>query len=194
MTFELTPECLDEWLTEYDAFFRALMTFSQPVTKCCGYSFEYDSAALHAIHDAWKSECEVWQRTILMPDSNGLSHIKMLAILMYLLAKVPWLTKLDEFDFEASRDAERYEFNGSAGERENARKDINAGHGAYLGYQFAMAVINWFEVGRIDKRQPYVFRMTHDMEHDILVYLLSERRDPMAIFLVLKALFLRDEK
>ena len=96
---------------------------------------------------------------------------------------------LYEFDIEGTRE---YEFNGPEEIRLEVRKDINAGRSAYLGYQFCIFVINFFERWRIDKRQAFEFRMTSDMEHNLLVYILSDCRDPMAIYLILKALYIRD--
>jgi len=189
MFLELTPQCLDEWTASYDALFRALMQYAQPLTKACGYSFEYDSHALRAAHADWVSDCQSWHSTRLMPDSNGLSHLKMLALLIHHLAQAPWVSNLFEFDIEGTRE---YEFNGPEEIRLEVRKDINAGRGAYLGYQFCIFVINFFERWRIDKQQEFVFRMTDDMEHNLLVYILSDSRDPIAIYLILKALYIRD--
>jgi hypothetical protein len=190
----LTSRCLDDWMEDYDSFFEALMRCVQPFAKSCGYSFEHDSAALKAAHAGWVAECKEWETSRLMKDSNGLSHLKILAILMDHLAKVPWIKSLHEFDFENSRDARHYEFPGTADECVATKADINAGRGAYLGYQFSLAVVRWFEAGREDKIETYAFRMTPDLEHDFLVYLLSEKRDAMAVYLFLMALFVRADK
>ena len=57
-----------------------------------------------------------------------------------------------------------------------------------------MNLVRWFERQRTDKRQAFVFRMTDELEHNFLSYLLSEKRDSMAIYLFLEALFVRDDK
>lgn len=192
MSFSLDQ--LDEWMADYDAFFGAFMRIMQPFLKCCGYWFEWDSGALKAAHAAWVAECGEWEKSRLMAGSNGLAQLKVLAILMHHLAQVPWVTALTKFDFETSRDASKYEFAGTAEDRENTRADINAGRGAYLGYLFCMNHIRWCERNRTDKLQPFVFRITDELEHNFLSYLLSERRDSMAIYLFLEALFVRDDK
>ena len=129
-----------------------------------------------------------------MAGSNGLAQLKVFAILMHHLAQVPWVKSLEEFDFENSRDSQKYEFAGNAEDLQNTRADINAGRGAFLGYQFCMAHIRWCEINRTDKAEPFVFRMTEELEHNFLSYLLSEKRDSMAIYLFLEALFVRDDK
>lgn len=189
----MTPNCLDQWVRDYQEFHRALMYFVQPVVKVVGYQIQTDSDALRAAHAAWCANCRLWEETRLMPNSNGLSHIKMMALLIFALAQFPWIKSLHEFDYEGSADAREYEYNGTEQQRQETRRDIAAGRGAFLGYQFAISVIIWFEQGRTDKRGPFLFRMTHDMEHDFLVYLCSEAKDEMAVFLILKALFLRDD-
>jgi len=185
---------LDEWMESYEAFFGGLMRCIQPFVKSSGYWIEWDTSALKAAHAGWVAECKEWESTRLMPNSNGLAELKVFAILMHHLALVPWITTLTEFDFENSSDADRYSFLGDEKDRAGVRADINAGRGAYLGYQFCMNLVRWFERQRTDKRQAFVFRMTDELEHNFLSYLLSEKRDSMAIYLFLEALFVRDDK
>jgi hypothetical protein len=185
---QLTPACLDEWLADADHFRVDFLSFCYPIVKALGYYFEFDQAALHAAHADWKSRCETWEKSYIMPDSDGLSHLKIMAILLDKLTTVPWLTVA--YDRDSSADG--FEFNGSELQREECRKDFNAGREAYLGFQFVIQVLNWFERARIDRKPPFAYRMTHDLEHDFMVYLLSERREEMAIFLFFKALYVRD--
>jgi hypothetical protein len=95
-------------------------------------------------------------------------------------------------EFDPAEDGLENAFAGTADEKEEVRKDINAGRGTYLGFQFVLLVMNWFEEARPDCREEFVFRLTPDMEHDFLHYLLSEARSDVATFLVLKALYARD--
>jgi hypothetical protein len=192
MSFSLAR--LDEWKADYKAFFHDFMNIIQPLIKCCGYWFEWDTQALKAAHAAWVAECAEWESSRLMPGSDGLAELKVFAILMYHLAQVPWVKELSEFDFENSSDAREYEFAGTPEDCKATRADINAGRGAYLGYQFCMAHIQWCERNRTDKVQPFVFRMTDELEHNFLSYLLSEKRDPLPIYLFLEALFVRDDR
>ena len=187
---ELTPECLSRWKSSFDDFRYDFLSFCHPLTKAGGYYLFFNQALMNTAHSSWVAECERWEAAYIMPDSNGLSHLKTLSILLYCFACVEWVRDFEEFDPESERDG--YIFNGSSEDYEEFRGALNAGRGTYLVFQFCIQVINWYEAGRIDRRQKFELRLTHDLEHDIMVYLLSERRDPMAIFLFLKALYVRD--
>lgn len=125
-------------------------------------------------------------------DSDSLSHIKIMAILLFVLAQNEWVHALEEF--ESDSDHREGDYNGTPEEREESRRDINAGRGTFLALQFVFAILNSFEQARDDRQQEFLFRLTHELEHDIMVYLLSERRDDMAIYLMLEALYARDPK
>jgi transposase-like protein len=99
--------------------------------------------------------------------------------------------ELFEYDGE---DRDGFVFTGTDAERAETRKDINAGRGTFLGYSFVIDVIEWFEAGRIDKVEPFDSRWTHDLQHDFMVYLMSPKSDSLAIFLILKALYVRTDK
>lgn len=127
-----------------------------------------------------------------MPDSYGLSHLKIMAILLVSLASVEWVQEIEEFDADGRHD--EWEYVGTKDERGETRADVRAGRGTFLAFQFAIAVLNSFEVSRDDRKQLFEFRLTTDLEHDLMVYLTSERRDSMAMFLIFKALYARDPK
>ncbi len=120
--------------------------------------------------------------------SKNLSVIKVLSLLLHELSRVGWMTQLEEFDHTAAP----FQFAGPEDEFEEVRKDIAGGGGTFLAYQFVILVINWFEQARTDRVQEFVFRMTLDLEHDILVFLTSEECQPTSIYLILKALYARD--
>src|ERR1700734_284052 len=188
----LTDDCLDRWLAEYDQFRPDFLAFCYFVSKACGYYPQVDFNNLKAAHAAWKAKCEVWERTYVMPDSDGLSHIKIMAILLFALSQTEWVRELEEFD--PTSDRREGDYNGTPEEREESRRDINAGRGAFLALQFVLAILNSFEEARDDRQQEFIFRLTHELEHDLMVFLLSERRDDMAIYLILEALYARDPK
>jgi len=185
----LTEKCLDDWLGDYATFRRSFIGYSDPVAKVCGYRLEINDSNLRSAHAQWVSICDVWERSYLMTDSDGLSHTKILALLLYTLAQIDWLPSIYEHD---SADLDRkFEFAGNPEELEETRKDINAGRGTYFALQFVLLVMNWFEKARADRLGLFEYRMTVDLEHNLMVYLLSERRDEMAVYLVLEALYTR---
>jgi len=188
----LNQDCLDQWLADYEHFRRDFLHFCYFISKGCGYYPHVDFGLLETAHKEWIALYEVWESKYLMGTSNGLSHLKIMALLLFSLAQVEWVKDLEEFD--PSDDRREGEYNGTPEEREESRKDINAGRGTFLAFQFVSAILNAFEEARDDRVQPFQHRLTPDLEHDFMVYLLSERREPMAIFLIFKALYVRDEK
>ncbi|WP_143596131.1 hypothetical protein [Tistlia consotensis] len=184
----LTRDCLDEWLGNFSEFKYYFLRHCQIMAKAVGYYFDFDESALKVAHDNWRSRCELWESEWVMSDSSGLSHLKMMAILLYQLATVDWVNDIYEYD----PSADGIIFNGSDSEKAEARLDLNAGRGTYLAFHFTIHVINWFESVRDDRKDIFVFRMTPELFHDLMVYLLSPRREEMAIFLALKCLYARD--
>jgi len=126
----------------------------------------------------------------MIDPSNELSHLKILALLLFELASVPWVKELNEFDSSAAeRDTH---FAGTEEEKVDVRKDIAAGRGTYLAWNFVVMVTNWFEGARTDRIQRFEYRGTLDFEHDMMVYLLAADREQTATYLILKALYARD--
>jgi hypothetical protein len=188
---QLSADCLDRWLVSFDDFRYDFLRHCTLLCKVVGYHFEFNQEFLRIAHENWKAECDLWHASRIM-DSERLSHLKIGAILLHELARVDWIRNLYEHD--PSTELLEFEFAGTAKECEEIRKDINAGRGTFLAFQFVVQVINWFEQARTDRHQAFIFRMASDLEHDIMVYLLSEYRNAMAIFLIFKALYVRDEK
>jgi len=189
---QLTADCLDRWLADYDQFRPDFLLFCYTLSKACGYYPQVDFVSLKAAHAEWGARCNVWQAEYVMRDSDGLSHTKIMAILLYALSQVEWVAELEEFNPEGDR--REGEYNGTPQEREESRRDINSGRGTFLTLQFVLAILNAFEEARDDRQQEFVFRLTHELEHDLMVYLLSERRDDMAIYLILESLYARDPR
>lgn len=189
--FKLSENILDVWLGDYDEFRVTFLKFTQCCVKSVGYYYRFDGKALEVAHANWAAECKLWEQSYVMP-SNGLSHLKMMAILLHQLSQVEWLTSLEEFDPEL--DSGKYEFGGEADDVEPTRADIRGGGGTYLAFEFCVFVINWFEEQRVDRSGEFVFRLTPDMLHDTMVYLRSNRGDAMAVYLIFKALYIRAGK
>jgi hypothetical protein len=199
MFHDLNEGCLDEWLSDYEAFKDAFLRYCYFLSKAIGYYPQVDFKALKLIHENWKNRCQIWADQYIMKDSDGLSHLKILSILLSQIALNEWVAELEEFDPEGLH--EEGEYNGTPEEHEESKQDLNAGRGTFLGYQFVADLLNSYEESRDDKIQPFVYRMTADLEHDLMVFLLWERgrgQDlflfEISTFLFFKALFVRDSK
>jgi hypothetical protein len=195
-----TESCLDEWLADYDVFKDAILRYCYAVSKALRYYPYVNFDVLKKVHNDWKASCDSWESRYISQDSNGLSHLKIMTILLAHLALNDWVAGLQEFDPESDGE-HSFEFNGTPEERDSSRKDLNAGRGTFLGYQFVSAILNSFEQSRDDKVQQYEYRMTNDLEHDLMVFLSWERDHQqdkflfeMALFLFFKALFVRDTR
>jgi len=112
--------------------------------------------------------------------------MKVLSILLHHLVSVDWAPTLyDRIPMNHPR------WLGKEQLREQIRGCINAGRGNYLGFQFVIQLIDWFEVARTDRNDPFVSRLTPDLEHDLMVYFESQKQDELSTFLILKALYSR---
>lgn len=190
MTGPLTEKEIDDWLKDFTSFSSYLTFRAGDLCKSVGYHFEVDQEALRSAHNEWVALCEYWLKSKLMPNSNGLSHLKLMALLLYALCKFDWVKVL--LEWSANNDGSA--FDGTPEERRELQRDINKARGKFLAYTFAIDVIEWFEQGREDRVEEFVPRMTHDMEHDLLAYLMAGNVDPIGLFLILKALYVRTDK
>ena len=150
---DLDENCLDRWLGSYDAFKDNFLRYCYFISKGCGYYPHVSFQNLKVAHAAWRAECQVWESNYVMQDSNGLSHLKIVAILLVSLASVEWVQELEEFDSTGSHD--EGEFVGTPDELAETRSDINAGRGTFFAFQFATAILNSFEESRDDKVRPF---------------------------------------
>lgn len=195
----LTEDCLDKWMADYEAFKDAYLRYCYHLSKAIGYYPHVDFKALKRIHENWSSRCVVWADRYIMKDSDSLSHLKVLSILLTQIALNEWVSELEIFDGDG--DHNEWEYNGTPEEKEESKKDLNAGRGTFLGYQFISDLLMSFEESRDDKIQPFEYRMTADLEHDFMVFLLWERGHEqdlwlfeVSTFLFFKALLVRDSK
>lgn len=195
----LTEACLDQWMTDFEAFKDAFLRYCYTLAKAIGYYPHVDFKALKRIHEDWVARCKIWNEKYIMKNSDGLSHLKILSILLTQMALTEWIAELEVY---SSQDAHNeWEYKGTPEEHEESKKDLNAGRGTFLGYQFVSDLLMSFEEARDDKIQPFEYRMTADLEHDFMVFLLWERGHEqdlwlfeVSTFLFFKALLVRDSK
>lgn len=134
------------------------------------------------------SDCEVWRTQHFPNETDALSHTKVVALLLHNLALAPYISRLAEHEYQNDLD---YRFSGTSNQYVEARKDLIAAREVILALDFCLAVIACYESNRIDRKETFVFRLTPELRHDILSYLVSRQTDPKAIYLFLEALFIR---
>lgn len=178
---------LDRWIEDFDAFNYDFKKFCFLHMRAFSVHADFAPGALEAIHATWKRDCEDWLENEAHPSTSNLSHIKIAGLL---LASLRTAFLLDMYDYEY-KDAERVMLAISGDRAAAARADLVDGREAVLALDFCLAVVDWFEANRVDRKSEYVVTLTEDMRHDLLVYLLGEQVDKKALYLILKALFTR---
>ncbi len=188
MILQIKPDTVEKWLKDEESFRYDFLQAQNFLCQSVGYHFHPNFGELKKAHTAWCDACAAWQSDKMATPDKPLSLLKVLALALHALCEAQWMKELEEFDESAAPAP----FAGTEEEKEAVRDDIAAGREAYLALQFVTIVINWFERARTDRIQEFEFRMTLDLFHDIMVYLTTDKREPVAIYLILKALYARD--
>lgn len=182
---------LDEWLSDYESFNYAFRQFCYANFKVHELDAQFIPNVIKQIHAQWVTDNEKWLNEETPEHTTRLSHVKILALLLYNLNAEPFLGNF--FDHEYQEDVP-YAFKGTDEEKAAARRDLIDGREAILALDFCLLIINWFEKNRMDRAIPYRQPMTPDMRHDLLGYLLNGSVDRKALYLILKAMYLRPSK
>lgn len=188
MSLIFRESTLYEWLTDYDGFSYEFKRFIFQITQAFGLDCRFDSNTLRLAHAKWKEDCEVWRTQHFAGEADALSHIKVAALLLHNLASSPFIAGL--YDHEFTTEPE-YHFSGTPEQYDEARQDLISAREVILSLDFCISIICWYEERRIDRTDPHVFRMTVDLRHDIISYLVSRQSEQKAVYLILKALFIR---
>lgn len=159
---------LSIWRTDYELFSQYFLGRSRALCHRFGYLLYPDHEALEIAHASWAAACDHWQKERVPANSGPLSHIKVLSLLLHHLVSGKWAP---HFQDALSKDSKLWA--GKEDIRDHVRKCLNAGRGNYLAFQFVIQIINAFEKGREDRSEPFVFRLTSDLEHDLMVYFAS---------------------
>lgn len=186
MSFTMDDQCLDRWLNEFDAFRVDFLRVCHPICMALGYQLDFDQRQIETAHVAWRASHEIWKSHRVSEGTDKLSHIKIVALLLFHLSNVNWVRTLYEYN------GDYHKFNGTPEQRAETAKDLNAGREAFLAFHFSIMIINWFETYRTDKSDPFEYRMSKDLEFDLMHFLIGVEKSEMALFLILKAVYLRD--
>jgi len=177
---------LRNWQTDFDDFATFFVRRAQILANSVGYQIGPDYERLRTAHAAWAAACKHWKAEKVDPKSPGLSQIKVLGLLLHHFVSTDWCPGLFEGGTGASK---RWE--GKDRVREHVRNCVAHGRGQYLAFQFVVQLINWFETHRTDRDDQFVFRLTTNLEHDLMVYFASDKQDELSTFLILQALYAR---
>lgn len=121
MLLEISEDCLDRWLNDFDEFKYDFLHYCQIVSKAHGYWFKFDEEALKIAHANWSAQHLLWKKTLVDKSTVELSHLKIMAIALFQLASVDWLTELMVY----SQDGGRSDFEPNPDTVIEVQKDIN---------------------------------------------------------------------
>jgi hypothetical protein len=186
----LTSTTLDEWLDNFEAFNYAFKTFCVETFRTFSVHAEFIPGVLAQIHMQWKADCEHWLKHETDPNTTRLSEIKIISLLMNNLCSEAFLGNMSDHEYKDEL-ADSLVFTFDSAIYDQVRRDLVDAREAMLALCFCFNLASWVEVNRIDRVEPFYNRMTVDMRHDMLSYLLSDKRERKALYLIVKALFLR---
>jgi hypothetical protein len=179
---------LQNWQTDYDDFATLFVRRAHILANSVGYEIRPNHERLKTAHAAWAAACKHWKEEKIDPQSHDLSQIKVLGLLLHHFVSTDWCPDL----FEGGTGApESTRWKGKEHIKEYVRKCIANGRGQYLTFQFVIQMINWFETYREDRTDEFKFRLTPNLEHDLMVYFASDKQDELSTFLILQALYAR---
>jgi len=174
------------WLSDYDSFADSFKRYIVYITQAFGLDCRFDENTLHEAHRKWAEDCEIWRKQHFKEESEALSHIKLTALLLHHLSRVPFISALYEHEYTSDL---HYEFAGTDAQKQEARDQLVAAREVILSLDFCISVICWYEERRIDGE--YRFNMNVEFRHDIISFLVARGADPKPLYLILKALFMR---
>lgn len=186
----IREDTLEVWENDFEDFNYDFRRYTFALCKAYGLYPHIDGAVLRLVHASWTNSLASWRAGVVNAATQRLSQLKIAALLLDALASSKWIAEFDAFDIES--ETLDYSAGGDPSEYEEIRLDIFNGAEEFLALQFCKAVINVIEEARVDCQMPFQYRMTPDMEKDIIFYLKSNFRNPISTFLILKALYLRD--
>jgi hypothetical protein len=184
----LKENTLYDWLNNYEEFSYEFKRFCVVICQAFDLECRFDETVLKNAHNDWKEECEAWRTQHFGRETEALSHIKVLALLLFHFSRVPFIANLYDHEFSSDRD---YTFSGNDEQRASVKADIDAGREALLTLDFCIGIICAYEEARTDRKDPFQYRLTLELRHDIISFLLARGDDSKALYLILEALFVR---
>lgn len=182
------PFTLDEWLNDYDSFNYAFRGFCIMHFKVHSLHADFVPNVTRQIHEQWVADVNRWLSDETDEKTVTLSHLKVLSILLYNLNIESCIGNM--YDHEYQED-DVYIFAGTDEQKHDARRDLIDGRHASLSLDFCIMAVDWFERNRDDCTIPFKQPLTADMRHDLINYLVGGNVDLKALYLILKALYLR---
>lgn len=185
---EFSAEKFDTWQQNFDIFEYDFKKYCFLLFRAYKVHADFVPKVLSQIHSQWVENVEHWLQTETSPNTVRLSHLKRAALLLNALVSLEYLTNFVEHEYD---EEEKVTFRGTAAQYTESRQDLIDAREAVISLDFVLNIIDYFEKNRIDREEEYTVRLTFDMRHDLIGYLLSGHAEEKALYLILKALYLR---
>ncbi len=179
---------LDEWLHDYESFNYAFRRFCFAHFRVHSVHADFVPNVTRQIHQQWVDDHADWLEKETSEETTTLSHVKICALLLHGLVSESFLGNMYDHLYD---EIDKYEFRGTEDDQKKAKNDLVDGREIVLALDFVILIIDWYERNREDKSAAYSQRMTPDMRHDLISYLLSGDLNRKSLYLILKALYLR---
>lgn len=184
----LDPKVLDRWLQEYSEFNHDFRLYCFEVFRAFDVHCDFVPNVMKQIHTQWVADCETWLKDESHHTTEELSHIKIVSLLLFNLSKENFLGNMYEYNY---KDENGYRFQGTDDEKSEAKNDLVDCRECLLAMDFCFIVASFYEMNRKDRDEPFSNRMTIDMRHDLIGYLIDGNVDRKSLYLIVKALYLR---
>lgn len=186
--FDFDADAFESWQSDYDEFNYAFRGYCFLQFRAYGIHAEFVPKVTRQIHALWVESCGRWLEKETDSKTQKLSYLKRASLLLHALVSIEFMGNVVEYEYN---EEDKVKFRGQPDQYAASRQDLIDAREVVLALDFVLNIIHYFEINRIDRIEPFKIRLTADMRHDLISYLLSGKKDEKAIYLILKALYLR---
>lgn len=183
-----------DWLDDDDNFVSDFLPYTQKRFDESGIRPYFRMSNTKEALSEWREYCAKWISSEMLPiGSHEISHKKLGAALYYFLVKHQ---AVSVFKNEASEndllpDVKDVNQIGDTSNKLLLQK-LLSGDTVFICFDYVYNIIEYFEIHREDKLDPYRARISSGMERDFIKLMIEENPSPKNIHVILKAIFLRD--
>lgn len=185
----LNGSTVDTWLCDREAFCLAFMEHTFTWHHAVGADLELLREQIREVHGEWVAIVHEWQAQRFRSETESLSFTKIFAILLCVLSKKQYIGEMKAYETFRKPAPE---FAGTDEQKQALLEDLLGAPEAVSALDFCLAILNFYESKRLDRRTPFQFRMTESGRHDLLVMLTSGDANPTAVYLSLEGFYARD--
>lgn len=185
---EFNAEIFEAWHDDYECFNNDLRYFCVMQFRAYGVHADFVPNVTRQIHAQWVEACAKWLSVETSHQTSKLSHLKKASLLLYSLTSIQFLGNFEDYEYD---EVPKVTYRGSKATYETSRQDLIDAREIILSLDYVLNVIHYFELNRVDRIEEFKSPLTADMRHDLIAYFINGSPDPKALYLILKALYLR---